>query len=683
MSLRFPPVQTKYYQFGGGLDQVSPPIKMPEGVAIAASNFECGTYGGYTRIKGYERFDGRTKPSTAQYNSIPVTVTGSYALGNTVTGATSGATGVLIAATSTTWFLTKVVGTFQAEVLNISGSPVATSSAGASTGGAATMALNATYLNLAADQYRSDITAVPGSGSVLGVWQYAGSVYAFRNNAGGTAVDMYKATTSGWTQVALGRKLAFTSGGTTEIAVGNTITGAVSGATAVITGVAVSSGTWAAGTAAGTFTFATQTGTFQAENLNVGATLNLATISGDSAAITLLPSGRFEFVNYNFGGSANTTKMYGCDGVNPCFEFDGTAFIPISTGMVNDAPEHITAFKKHLFISIAGSVQHSGIGTPHTWTPITGAAELAVGDQCTGFLLQTGGTTVGTLVIFNRNQTYILYGNSSADWNLVLFNPEAGAIEWTQQFLGQGILLDDRGITTVGASQNFGNFTGATISRRVDPYLRDLMDTASASCIVRDKNQYRLFFSGGDALYATFDGNKLSGMMPVSLTDPVTCICSQEAANGVEEIYFGSDNGMVYQMDMGTSFDGEPISFNLQLSYNHFGSPRMFKQYRKAAIEVSGSHYCEFDFSYSLAYGSSDVSQPSGKTITNNLSGTDWDSFTWDNFYWDGRNLLPSEADVEGTGENISLIFSGTSDEFDQFTLGGVSIVFTPRRMLR
>lgn len=681
--MNFPPVQTKYYQFGGGLDQVSPPIKMPEGIAISASNFECGVYGGFTRIKGYERFDGRTKPSSAQYQSIPVTVTGSYAIGNTITGAVSGATGVLVAATATTWFMTKVVGMFQAETLNIGGVPVATSSAGTSTGGAATMALNATYLNLAADQYRSDIAAVPGSGSVLGVWQYNSNVYAFRNNAGGTAADMYKKSSSGWTQVALGRELSFTSGGTTEIAVGNTITGAISGATAVIAGVVVTSGTWAAGTAAGKVTFASQTGTFQAENLDIGASLNVATIAGNSSAITLLPSGRFEFCNYNFGGSANTTKMYGCDGVNKCFEFDGTAFITISTGMTTDTPEYIKAHKKHLFISIAGSIQHSGLGTPHIWTPVTGASELAVGDQCTGFMLQTGGTDVGTLVIYNRNQTYILYGNSSSDWNLVLFNPDAGAIARSQQYIGQGVLLDDRGITTLAASQNFGNFNDATISRKIEQTLRDLMDTTIASCVVRAKNQYRLFFSGGGAIYATFEGRKLSGMMPVSLTHPVTCICSQEAANGVEEIYFGSTNGMVYQMEMGTSFDGDAISSTLQLAYNHFGSPRQLKQYRSAAVEISGSSYCEFSFSYSLAYASTEVVQPGYTTLTNNLAGSNWDSFTWDDFYWDGTNLLPSEIDLDGIGENISLIFSSNSDEFDSFTLNGASINYTPRRMLR
>ena len=680
MTLRFPPVQTKYYQFGGGLDQVSPPLTMPEGFAIKASNVEVGTYGGYSRIQGYERYDGQTNPSSAQYNSIPVTVTGSYAIGNTITGVTSGATAVLIAATASTWYVTKVVGTFVAEVINIAGAPVATSSAGTSTGGAATMALNATYLNLAADQYRADIAAVPGSGSILGVWRFGVCIYAFRNNAGGTAAVMYKSSVTGWTAVTMYNEVSFTVGAVTTPADSETLT--QGGVTATVKRVVTQSGTWA-GTAAGRFIITNPTGgnfAAGAATLSGGATVTLSAVQ---TAITFLPGGEFEFVNYNFGGAANTTKMYGCDGANRCFEFDGTTLVPIVTGMATDTPEHITAFKKHLFISIAGSVQHSGIGTPYIWTPITGAAELAVGDQCTGFMLQTGGTSVGTMVALNRNQTYMLYGNSSTDWNLVLYNPDAGAVEWTAQYIGQGVLLDDRGITTLATSQNFGNFASSTLSRKVDPTLRDLIDSANASCTVREKNQYRLFFSGGSALYVTFEGTKLSGIMPVSLTNPVTCIASQENTGGVEEIYFGSTNGMVYQMERGTSFDGEVIDWNLQLSYNHFGSPRTLKQYKKAVLEISGSTYCEFDFSYLLGYGSTELSQPGTETITNNLSSSFWDSFVWDNFFWDGQNLLPSEIDIDGTAENVSLVFSGSSDEFDSFTMNGVSIDYIPRRRLR
>ena len=73
--------------------------------------------------------------------------------------------------------------------------------------------------------------------------------------------------------------MAYTSGGTYTPVDGNTLTGATSGATAYIEAVALNTGSWAGGDAAGTFTLRRMTGTFQAENLNVGANLNVATIS--------------------------------------------------------------------------------------------------------------------------------------------------------------------------------------------------------------------------------------------------------------------------------------------------------------------------------------------------------------------------------------------------------------------
>ena len=80
-----------------------------------------------------------------------------------------------------------------------------------------------------------------------------------------------------------GRAMPFTSGGTTEIEVGDTIVGATSGAEAPVKQVLLSSGTWAGGDAAGFILFdeISKTGTFESENLDVGATLNLATVTVD------------------------------------------------------------------------------------------------------------------------------------------------------------------------------------------------------------------------------------------------------------------------------------------------------------------------------------------------------------------------------------------------------------------
>jgi hypothetical protein len=189
--------------------------------------------------------------------------------------------------------ITKVVGTFdEGEDIEVSAVVEGVTTSEAVVFNVDTQAMHAEYLALAADAYRADIAAVPGEGSILGVVALAGVRYAWRNAVGGASAKLYKSTSSGWTEVALGRQLQFTSGGTYEIKVGDTITGNTGAATAVVTGVIVRTGSWAAGTAVGTIVFASQSGTFVSENLNVGANLNVASISGNSSATVLAPSGR-------------------------------------------------------------------------------------------------------------------------------------------------------------------------------------------------------------------------------------------------------------------------------------------------------------------------------------------------------------------------------------------------------
>ncbi len=58
----------------GGLDLTTPPLRQQPGVLQDAINFECAPFGGYTRIEGYERFDGRTAPSEADFTLVQIWV---------------------------------------------------------------------------------------------------------------------------------------------------------------------------------------------------------------------------------------------------------------------------------------------------------------------------------------------------------------------------------------------------------------------------------------------------------------------------------------------------------------------------------------------------------------------------------------------------------------------------------
>ena len=777
------------FLFRGGLDLVTPSNDVPPGYLREGQNVEIDINNGYTTPKGYEVFDGQAAPSDGNYSILNVTITGTFSNGDTVTGDTDGATGVIVTGGVVTsgaqdyLVLTKVTGTFNAsEDLSVSSVVEGNTDATQVQDGASSNKLHAQYKNLAADVYRADIAAVPGEGNVLGVWMLSDVVYALRNRISwgtvtltgggsgsvdgitvnsvevmngaetfdtdltttatnvatsinaktsspnytatsvgqvitiralventftvtsstttitstdanmsghGTTTEMYKSSATGWTLVQLGFELAFTSGGTTEITEGQTITGATSAATAVTTRVMLESGTWAAGTAAGKFIFAVQTGTFQSENINVGASTNLATIAGDSSANSLLADGRYEFITNNFGGQSGADRIYGVDTVNRGFEFDGTVFCPIKSGMTSDKPTHLVEFKNHLFFSFAGSAQHSGIGTPYAFTVVTGASELALGDNITAFKEQPGGTPqasdqgAASLAIFSRNRIRMLYGASSTDWQLVGYREEVGAYAYSVQEFGMTMMLDDRGVANLETVAAFGNFQHNSLSRLIQPWVNERKIRINASCIARDKSQFRLFFSDKKALFVTTNNRKVIGMVPQLYADEVKCIASLEDATGAEVIYFGSSDGKVYQDEKGTSHDGDEIEVIASLHYYHSGTPRVEKGYKDVSFEASGGGYAEFNFTFELGYASTSIPQPGTTTETTNFSSAKWDSFTWDAFIWDGQTLLPSNLTLEGESENISFIIKSSSDYFSPVVFNGALIHTQPRRQLR
>ena len=673
------PVTPGYIKLIGGLDETTPPYERAPGLARVAQNFEADINGGYSTTEGYERYDGRAKPSAANYIIVLATITGSAAVGNTVTGVTSAATGVIIALPGGSFVMTKVTGTFvTGEALQISAVTVATSTSGPRR--ATTTLLNAQYLNLAADVYRALIGSPTGSGQVLGGFYFNDVNYCFRNNAGGTAAGLWKSSGSGWTAVTLFNEVGFTTGGATQPAEGATLTQGAN--TALIKRVVLTSGSWAANTAAGRLIVSTPApGAFAAGAATVGA-INV-TLSGAQTAITLAPSGRYETVAENFGGSVNTRRVYGCDGVNRGFEFDGTVFVPISTGMTADTPSHVFAHKKQLFFSFGASVQHAAPGTPYIWSAVLGATELAMGDTVTGFAAQPGTSSGGALAIFTRNRLSVLYGSGVSDWNLVPYRDELGAWAWTIQDVGYTMFLDDRGITNIQTSQAYGNFAHNAITNKIQATMAAYKPAAIASCISRDKSQYRLFFTSKRAFYITVVGQKVVGIMPQLFPDTVRCTWTAETNAGEEVMFFGGDDGYVYQMDKGTSFDGDEIEFAMELAYNFFGSPRVDKSYFDATLETAGTGYAAFSFGYSLGYESSDIPQPMPQSAVTSFSASIWDSFTWDAFVWDGRTLFPTVLGMDGAAENVSLGIRGSSDYYSPLKFTAAIVHYAPRIRLR
>ena len=681
-----PKTDADYYPLRGGLDLVTPRITVDPGRVFDCSNYEPDAVGGYRRINGFERTDGRPSPTAAQYWVMSINLTGAIADGDTVTGVSSGATGRALGLfdSDTTLVLGRVSGTFQdGEALQVTGVTQATATSTAGLNGAELPSDNADYKLLAANDRRADIQAVPGSGPIRGGFVYQDVNYVFRGNAGATAGLMYRETAGGWQQVTFGRQRQFTNA-TGQINPGDTVTGATSGASAVVVRAMLRTGTWSSA-GVGTLIFANVTGAFQnGENVQVGGVTKVVANGGDTA-ITRLPGGRIESVLDNFTGAVTTKRIYGCDGVNLGFEFDGTTYAPIRTGMTVDTPSHVAVHKSHLFYSFDGSLQYSGLGTPYSWTVLTGAAEIAMGDTITGILTQTGNSAGASLAVFTKGRTSILYGSSSADFNLVPSVYDLGYAANTLQLVGNDTYgLTPRGIQALITTLNYGDFQYAALSFLIQPLLQRKLGLQTASVSLQAKNQYRIYFSDNTGLVFGLTGAKVSGILPLDYGIPVRCMWNATLSTGEEVTYFGSDDGFVYRDNIGTSFDGEDIEAWIRPVFNNLKSPRYRKQYRRAVFEVQCDGYSRVNATYDLGYANPQVTPPGpqpDQTLLGN--GGYWDQFIWDEFTWDTMMVADAQLSLDGAENNIGFLFYSKRAQDNPHVIQGVNLLYSPRRLTR
>ena len=567
--------------------------------------------------------------------------------------------------------------------------------------GAATQELSDTYLQGSIEARRNSIEAVPGSGDILGVCEYKGSQYAWRNNVAGTFADMYCSSSSGWAAVDLGHRIRFGSGSSEPnqfdesfssafsyadtLAVGDTLFGETSGATCLVTGFNFISGSLDDGDAVADVYFTYHVGVFVVgEEIRAlrAVTNGIGIITVANEDLHFPANGKYEFDIYNFYGHASTINLYGANGVGKAFEFNGATVSFISTGMEDDTPSHIVAHKKHLFLMFSGgSVQHSSLGVPNTFSPITGAAELGLGDEGSGFKKVTG----GKLSMYTRNKTYILSGSSAADWVLAEHSEESGAIEWSIQRLASPIYVDDRGLTSLQAVQEFGDFRDNVLSDLIQPYLDSRTDKIKTSMVVKEKNQYRVFFNDKSALYCTFKNNKLIGATPINLGKIVTAAFSGEDTNGEEVLYFGSTDGYVYKLDSGTSLDGEALASALRIPYYHYGTPTLNKRFYSVTLELDLQEPLSTDLTLFPDFTYSDTNAPKAlsQSLDPGAGGGVWGAVNWGEFAWGGALVGEAFAHIEGHGRNMGILITSTSIYEKPHTIHGVTVDFAVRNRRR
>lgn len=675
-----PQTQHDLVPLSGGYDQLTSAYNLAPGHLRDCINFACLPVGGYYRIPGYERHDGRKAPSTASFITLDVEMDVGEALPPV------GSVGVFGNITGTVCYtdpfgkfvgLTKTISsTFVPGPIDIGGGTI-----GQATGYHTQLSLRDTAIvkAAAANIYRADILPVPGSGPIRGVLYFKDVVYAFRDNAAGTAGDIHRASATGWQKVNLGHSVGFDGAGPLP-KTGDVLTqGAV---TATVERTVVTEGDPTANTAKGYLVLSNLAGGSFAAGAATFPTTQSINLTGAQVAITRAPGGRCTFSVGNFFSQAQTQYVYGADGVNDGFEFDGDTYTPIPVSVPNGAkPKYAQVHSNHLFFAVGSSLIHSALGNPYNFEVINGAGEIGTGGNITGLIVQVGDQSGGALMVFARNSMWMLYGTSAQDWKFVNYNVGVGAWDHTAQNLFDAFALDERGITAMKQTLNYGNFDPATLTHNIQPFVAVNRGLAVCSGLSRANSQYRVFFNNGYGIYTTVNPQGLVGHGIVLFPDKPVCMYDSEASDGGAVQLFGTADGYVMWNDVGTSFDGKAISAFINTNINAVKSPRIRKRFRRTVLELYGQAYVEMQVGYSFEWASSKILPHAFENGELDLTGMPfWDEMVWDAFFWDGRANDVVSVELNGTGENMQMMIFVDADFIEQFALKSAIFHFTPRR---
>ena len=540
------------------LSRLQQGLKQP-GSARILENFEPSIRGGYRRINGFSKFDDDIVPP---YGS-PV-AQGSGQTGTSFVVAGLYETPVI----NDTFTISGVTGTYTVSGVSYS-----------STNKEATLTITPTLASSPAD--KAAVSFVSGQSRIEGVYYCPKGLKSFVLRGGA----LWYSETSGWSLVS-------TPDYGTVLVNG----GAQTGTSLIVDGV-------------GSDTYVPQAGdTFSIDGVEkvYTVTANATVASGastltinpaldsspaDNAAITFLAMSltggtKARFHLFNFDG---TFKNVMVDNANNPVVFTATTCVSLQGSPDVTGASFVEEFKDHLFFAKDDLIVHTAPFDETDFTPANGAGSYRLPDNCTGLI-----TFREQLINFSQTDIRKLQGTSSADFTLTSITNDIGCVEGdTVREVGGDILyLAPDGVRFLGATERIGDFNLSLASRQIQDEFKSFISSGSSynTVTVRGKNQYRIFkYTQGEInndargfIGAQFlDQNAQS--INWSKTKGINAYRSHSAYTDDEEfVVFSNDGEFLYNMESGSTFDGEPITSLFYTPFMAVNDPTI----RKTAYSV-------------------------------------------------------------------------------------------------
>ena len=310
-----------------------------------------------------------------------------------------------------------------------------------------------------------------------------------------------------------------------------------------------------------------------------------------------LAGGKCRFADFNLNG---THKVAVVDGANYPAIYDDV----LNTATYMTAPadlegaSHVAVFKGTIFYAKENRLFFSAPFNESDFSAANGAGTISVSHTITGLIVFRE-----QLIIFSRNKIQRLVGSSIADFAVQPITDSIGCIDpdTIQEVGGDIMYLAPDGIRLLSATDRIGDFGLEIASDPIAADAKSFTDISVSFCsiVLREKAQYRIFGYVGSEQAQTAQGliaTKFSAQGAGNVSWATTAgikafVADSKYTSSSEQVVFANEDGYVYELEVGSSFDGEPIEAVYQSPFMAITDPRTRKTFYKLTtyVELEGA----------------------------------------------------------------------------------------------
>jgi hypothetical protein len=413
----------------------------------------------------------------------------------------------------------------------------------------------------------------------------------------------------------------------------------------------------------------------------------LASSPADNAAITFLSTsresaGKTRFSRYNYTG---TEKIAIVDGTNAPALYDNNTFTVLDTGPTDIVgASFVVSFKNQLFFGKSNLLTFTAPYTDNNFTATAGSGTISLGAVITGLIVFRQ-----QLIIFTESSIFQLVGNTISDFQLQPVTIDIGCVDTDtiQEVGGDIMFLGPDGLRLLSATDRIGDFGLAVVSKAIQKEVTSFIssNTSFASVVIRNKSQYRILGyntnitqeNAQGILGTQFSGQGGEGMAWGELRGIRAYVADSRFYQNAETIVFANDDGYLYQMEDGNSFDSLNIQTTFATPFMPINDPRVRKTFYKAFLYTDPQGSVSFDMSLKLDFDQRNSIQPTQIEFDNDTGEVAFygSAVFGSAAVYSNKLVTLFETQLIGSGFTASIQFESDSTD-PPFSLDAITLEF-------